>query len=253
MLTRALVVLAVLLTGCAPEVEDRYTNKLVSCSVNLPQDWRDALAANEVKAGAEKSVDVVAASPDGRATVLRTWPETGLVLHAADGRRQQIAASQHDTPHVIEFDGRTVVFSMTSRSGAGVRFYTWDADTGGEPVRINRERQDPDHYRSSDGTTSVWAEDHRLYGQRTDWPQPRLVAEIQQSPNVGRIGGPSVHGDFVSWWGMDSSYVTDMRSGASVHTSYGYVLRVMGGALVLFKGKDTAAVPLSELSPLPAC
>lgn len=254
MLTRVLVALAVVLSGCAAEeLEDRYTNKLVSCSVNLPQDWRDKLAANEVRPGPGKSVHTLAASDDGRTTVLLTWPEHQLELHTEDGQRRVIVVSPDDTLDVVEFDGRRVTFVASSRAGQGLKFYTWDAQEGGVPVQVDREHRQPDLYRSSDGRTTVWTEDHRLFGQRADWPQPRLIAEIQKSDRVGRIGHVRVHGDFVSWFGMDSSYITDIRTGASVHTSDNYVLRVMGGALVLLREGNTSATPLSGLSPLPAC
>lgn len=59
-----LAVLAiVVLTACAPG-ED-HPNLLRSCSAALPQDWRDALAAHEVK----ENVQVVTASKDGRTTL----------------------------------------------------------------------------------------------------------------------------------------------------------------------------------------
>jgi hypothetical protein len=263
MLTRVLVALAVVLSGCAAEEqEERYTNKLVSCSVSLPQDWRDKLAANEVRPGPGKSVHTRAASGDGRTTVLLTWPQNDLELHTEDGQRRVIVSSV-GTVDVVEFDGRRLTFVAISRPGQDAELHTWDAQEGGKPVQIDGEPPQPDHYRSSDGTTTVWTEDHRLFGQRADWPQPRLIAEIQKSDRVGRIGQPRVHGDFVSWWGMDSSYITDIRTGATVHTSDNYVLRVMGGALVLhvrerntspnLREGSTSATPLSGLSPLPAC
>ena len=255
MLTRVLVALAVVLSGCAAEeLEDRYTNKLVSCSVSVPQGWRDALTANELTDGSANAVRIVAASDDGRATVVQTWSSVlELAVHTPDGQRRPFISTRHHLS-VVEFDGRRVKFAV-QEAGQRAEFFTWDAQTGGEPVPVDGNYPERDPQRGSDGTTTVWAEKHQLYAQRADWPQPRLIAEIQNSPHrVGHIWEPQVHGDFVSWGAMDSSYVTDIRTGASVHTSDNYVLRVVGGALVLTKPQRTAAAtPLSGLSPLPAC
>jgi hypothetical protein len=254
-LTRVLVALAVVLSGCAAEeLEDRYTNKLVSCSVSIPQDWRDKLAANEVTDASANAVRIVAASDDGRATVVQTWSSAlELALHTPDGQRRPFVSTRHHLS-IVEFDGRRVTYAV-QEGGQDTKFFTWDAETAGEPVPVDWKDAERDHERSSDGTTTVWAEKHRLFALRADWPQQRLIAEIQNSPyRVGSISGPQVHGDFVSWFGMDSSYITDIRTGASVHTSDNYVLQVRGGALVLTKPqRTTASTPLSGLSPLPAC
>jgi hypothetical protein len=254
MLTRALVVaLAVVLSGCTAEVEERYTNKLVSCSVSVPQDWWDALERNQVrKDSRENAVAVVAASADGRTTVVQTWSsEVRLALHNEHGLRLPIASARGYL-NVVEFDGRKVTFTVNG-PGEEASFYTWDAQMGGSPVQVDAKFPEPEHYRSSDGTTTVSTEDHRLYAQRAGWPQPRLISEIQKSHQVGRISAPKVHGDFVSWFGMDSSYITDIRTGASVHTAKPRTLRVIGGALVMLGHDVTSATPLSGLSPLPKC
>lgn len=253
MLTRVLVALAVVLTACTPEVEDRYTNKLVSCSVSVPQDWQDALERNQVrKDSRENAVAVVAASDDGRTTLVQTWSsEIRLALHDEHGLRLPIASSAGYLD-VVEFDGRKVKFRVHEAGEQGA-FYLWDAQVGGAPVQVDGKFPEPEQYGSSDGTTTVSTEDHRLYARRADWPEPRLIAEIQKSSKVGRISEPRVHGDFVSWFGMDSSYITDIRTGASVHTANTDSLRVIGGALVKLGHDVTAATPLSELSPLPKC
>jgi hypothetical protein len=212
MLTRALVVaLAAILSGCTAEVEEQYTDKLVSCSVSVPQDWRDALERNQLTS--DTAVKIEAASPDGRATIVQTWgSELQLRLHTADGLRQPIA-----------------------------------------PVRVDEKVPDRELRRHSDGTTSVWTEEHRLFAHRADWPQQRQIAEIEKSHRVGYIWSPHVHGDFVSWSAMDSLYVTDLRTGSSVHSTKGYSLSVVGGALVMFGKTVASSTPLSSLSPLPAC
>lgn len=249
--TRVVVALALVLSGCTAEVEERYTNKLVSCSVSIPQDWRDALTVNEVRAGQGETEQVVAASDDGRRTLVQTWPANQLTLYTEDRLRLPVVSADNSLS-VVEFDGHKVKFAV-QHVGHSAKFFAWDAKVGGEPVPVAGQYPEPELYRSSDGTTTVSTEDHRLFAERAGRPQPRLVAEIQKSDRVGRISQPRVHGDFVSWWGMDSSYVTDLRTGASVHTSKGYVLRVIGGALVLFRDKNTSATPLSALSPLPGC
>lgn len=240
------------LSGCANPVEERYTNKLVSCSVSLPQDWRDALAANEVKAAPANAVQIVAASDDGRTTIVQTWSSVlELALHTADGQRRPIISTR-DHLTVIEFDGRRVKFAV-QEAGQRATFHTWNAETGDPPVQVDGEYPDQVLDRSSDGTTSVWTEEHRLFAHRADWPQQRLVAEIEKSYRVGYIWQPRVHGDFVSWSGMDSLYVTDLRTGATVHSTKGYALSVVGGALTMYDVTVASATPLSGLSPLPGC
>jgi hypothetical protein len=252
MLTRALVVaLAAILSGCTAEVEEQYTDKLVSCSVSVPQDWRDALERNQLTS--DTAVKIEAASPDGRATIVQTWgSELQLRLHTADGLRQPIASGRGSFT-VREFDGRRVRFSYSKGNGEPATFHTWDADTGAPPVRVDEKVPDRELRRHSDGTTSVWTEEHRLFAHRADWPQQRQIAEIEKSHRVGYIWSPHVHGDFVSWSAMDSLYVTDLRTGSSVHSTKGYSLSVVGGALVMFGKTVASSTPLSSLSPLPAC
>lgn len=253
MLTRALVALALVLTACTPEVEERYTNKLVSCSASLPPDWRDALAAYQVKASPANVVRVEAASADGRTTIVQTWSsEVQLALHTADGQRRPIISSRGYL-NVIEFDGRRLKFGVSPGDGRPATLHTWDAETGAPPVQVDGRYPDPELRRHSDGTTSVWTEEHRLFAHRADWPQQRLVAEIQKSDRVGYIWQPHVQGDLVSWSAMDSSYVTDLRTGTSVHSAMDNTLRVVGGALVMHSRTVASVAPLSALSPLPQC
>jgi hypothetical protein len=107
---------------------------------------------------------------------------------------------------------------------------------------------------ASDGRTLVWTEgDNTLHGWRADWPQPRKLAEIKTVPMTEGIVFPRVSGDFVSWR-SESGYVTDVRSGATMHTTEGaYRLEVHGGTLTRAGGQIAASAPLSSLLPLPAC
>ncbi|ANZ38268.1 hypothetical protein BBK82_21570 [Lentzea guizhouensis] len=106
---------------------------------------------------------------------------------------------------------------------------------------------------ASDGRTLVWTQDDRLLGWRADWPQARELAEIKAVPKTEGIVFPRVSGDFVSWR-SESSYVTDIRSGATMHTSETeYWLEVRGGALAQRGRHAAAAAPLSAFSSLRAC
>ncbi|MFS8103248.1 hypothetical protein LFM09_39585 [Lentzea alba] len=106
---------------------------------------------------------------------------------------------------------------------------------------------------ASDGRTVVWTEGDALHGWREGWPESRELAEIKREPKTEGIVFPRVSGDFVSWQ-SESSYVTDIRSGATAHTTEGaYWLEVHGGALTQRGWRVAASAPLSELSPLPAC
>ncbi|MGZ3142884.1 hypothetical protein ACVDFE_12980 [Lentzea chajnantorensis] len=106
---------------------------------------------------------------------------------------------------------------------------------------------------ASDGRTLAWAQEDELFAWRADWSRPRRIAEIEAVPKTEGIVLPRVSGDFVSWR-SESSYVTDVRSGTTVHTTEDdYWLEVHGGALTR-RGRDVAAAaPLSALSALPAC
>jgi len=106
---------------------------------------------------------------------------------------------------------------------------------------------------ASDGRTVVWTQGDELRGWREGWTGPRELAGIKSAPRGEGIVFPRVSGDFVSWQSQ-SSYVTDMRSGATMHTSEGaYWLEVHGGALTQQGWRVAAAAPLSEISALPAC
>jgi hypothetical protein len=106
---------------------------------------------------------------------------------------------------------------------------------------------------ASDGRTVVWAQDEALRGWREGWAEPRELAGIKAVPKTEGIVFPRVSGDFVSWQ-SESAYVTDIRSGATMHTTEGaYWLEVHGGALTQQGWGVAAAAPLSALSPLPGC
>lgn len=253
---RALVATLLALTalsGCSDQKAEKHPNKLVSCSVAMPRDWPDAIAANEVKAGSANAVQVVAASDDGRTTIVKSWAnDYGLSLHTTDEQSRPIITSD-DEPHVVEFDGRKVKLAI-QKPGHPATFHLWDAETGGPLVPIDLTYPGKDYNRSSDGTTTVWAEGHRLFAHRPDWSQQRLIAEVENSDQVGSISGPSVHGDFVSWWVSEGAvHVTDVRNGATVHLERGNRHEVVGGALTRFAKDFTSWAPLTALSPLPAC
>jgi hypothetical protein len=116
-----------------------------------------------------------------------------------------------------------------------------------EPLRT----AEPDGDVASDGRTVVWTQGDALHGWRGDWTEPRRLAEIKKVPKTEGIVVPRVSGDFVSWR-SESTYVTDIRSGATVHTAEGS-LEVHGGALTQQDGRVAATAPLSALSPLPTC
>jgi hypothetical protein len=106
---------------------------------------------------------------------------------------------------------------------------------------------------ASDGRTVVWAQDDALHGWREGWAEPRELAEIKSVPRTEGIVFPRVSGDFVSWQ-SESSYVTDMRSGSTMHTTEGaYWLEVHGGALTQQGWRVASSAPLSSLAPLPGC
>lgn len=106
---------------------------------------------------------------------------------------------------------------------------------------------------ASDGRTVVWTQGEELRGWREGWTAPRELAGIKAVPRTEGIVFPRVSGDFVSWQ-SESSYVTDIRSGATMHTTDGaYWLEVHGGALTQQGWRVAAVAPLSELSPLRRC
>lgn len=249
---RALVALlaVAVLTACAPEVT--YPNQLRSCSAALPRDWRDALAAHELK----ENVQIVAASDDGRMTlVLASPPVNELTLRTDDGQRRSIVKTD-DFIVAVELTGHTVKYA-TQQPGREPSFYLWDTQTNGPSVPTDGQLPFKAVDKSTDGTTSAWArQPHpgRLFVQRPGWPQPRLIAEIEVEDANNFVVHPSVHGDFVSWSPVRASYVTDIRTGATVYLgSMDYRLEVLNGALVRSGGGVVSAVPLSALSPLPTC
>ncbi|RDI32871.1 hypothetical protein [Lentzea flaviverrucosa] len=105
----------------------------------------------------------------------------------------------------------------------------------------------------SDGRTVVWTRGEKLIGWREGWTEPRELAGVRSAPSTEGILFPRVSGDFVSWQ-SESSYVTDIRSGATVHTTEGgYWLEVHGGALTQQGWRVAATAPLAKLSPLSRC
>ncbi|MFD5827972.1 hypothetical protein [Lentzea sp. NPDC060358] len=122
---------------------------------------------------------------------------------------------------------------------------------GALPAQLEKAR--PGGNVASDGRTVVWTQGDALLGWREGWADPRELAEVKGASRTEGIVFPRVSGDFVSWQ-SESSYVTDIRSGATAHTSGGgYWLEVHGGALTQQGWRVAAAAPLSALSPLPQC
>ena len=106
---------------------------------------------------------------------------------------------------------------------------------------------------ASDGRTVVWTRGEKLLGWRDGWADPRELAGIRSVPLTEGIVFPRVSGDFVSWQ-SESSYITDMRSGATMHTTEGgYWLEVHGGALTQQGWRVAATAPLERLSSLSRC
>jgi hypothetical protein len=238
------------LTACAPE--EQAPNRLLSCSVALPQDWRDALTAHEVKSDAR----VIAASEDGRTAILLTSPPANeLTLLSDDGQRRSIVSSQDYIYPGVELIGHTVKYAIQAPHREPA-FYLWDARTGGPPTPADGQLPFKAFDRATDGTTTAWqGQNHagQLYVRRTGWPEPRMIAAIEVDDTMGFVLHPSVHGDFVSWSWV-ASYVTDIRTGATVHLgSRDYRLEVLNGALIRSGGGIASFTPLSALSPLPAC
>lgn len=119
------------------------------------------------------------------------------------------------------------------------------------PEQLKNAR--PSGSAASDGRTVVWAQGDALHGWREGWNEPRELAGIRTAPKTEGIVFPRVSGDFVSWQ-SESSYVTDIRSGATMHTTDdGYWLEVHGGALTRQGSRGAAVAALSALSPLPGC
>ncbi|WP_394616122.1 hypothetical protein JNUCC0626_41540 [Lentzea sp. JNUCC 0626] len=248
----AVVVMAGLLAGCGPEEPDLWANTLVSCSVPVPQQWRDSLKANEIAKGEKNAVFVMAASDDGRSAVVQTWSsELELSLHTPDGQLRSILKHPHAMT-VVGFDGRLVRFATQVPGEEGV-FYNWDAESEAPPVRVAGAYPDRNFHWASDGITSVWGEGQRLFAIRPGWPRPRMIAEVRWEPDPYLFSTLDVRGDFVRWTYSEASYITDIRTGSTVHFGKGYVLEVIGGALVR-RGPDVAAaVPLTGIPPLPQC
>ncbi|MEU0879171.1 hypothetical protein ABZ345_11275 [Lentzea sp. NPDC005914] len=324
---RTLIVLAAItvISGCAAAVQnDRppdYTapDKLVSCSVGLPQQWKDELARNQTEVGSHERVTIVGADENAETTLVRTKRNqtTELVLRDNDKRQQVMAVQGQAQIFGVEYDGRWVTFSTTPHpENHTVTTYAWDSRNDGAPVRIGgsvavvhngkavwsdnksihvydlAKKKDkvvgegtspalfgdaviwvqqgkfgsetplPEPLKdasaiasvASDGRTLVWTQgDDELHGWRSDWAAPRQLAEIKTAPMTEGIVFPRVSGDFVSWH-SESAYVTDIRSGATMHTTDGaYLVEVRGGALTREGGQIVASAPLWSLSPLPKC
>ena len=321
---RALIALAAItaVAGCAAALPVNRTpdyaapNKLTSCSVGLPQNWKDQLARNRSEAGSHEQVAIVAANDKADTTLVKTTRNGTTELVLRDGKQRQQVMALQDNGQIfgVEFDGRWVTFSTTPNpENHTTTTYAWDSRNDGAPVRIGDRgavvhngkaawsdgksvhvydlakkkdkvvgqgerpvffnetvvwRQDgkfraeaalpeplqkarPDGDVASDGRTVVWTQGDALHGWRSDWTQPRELAEIKTVPMTESIVFPRVSGDFVSWR-SESAYVTDVRNGATVHSTEG-LLEVRGGALTQQSGRAASAAPLSTLSPLPAC
>ncbi|KOV81082.1 hypothetical protein [Nocardia sp. NRRL S-836] len=133
------------------------------------------------------------------------------------------------------------------------KFRAAGTDRGAAAVPEPLTRATPGEHVASDGRTLAWTQDDTLFAWRAGWPQPRRLAEIESVPKTEGIVFPRVSGDFVSWR-SESSYVTDIRSGATMHTTEDdYWLEVHGGALTQRGRNVTASAPLSSLSALRAC
>ncbi|MET8760524.1 hypothetical protein [Lentzea sp. NPDC004782] len=324
---RTLIALAAItvISGCAAAMQDDRTpdytapNKLVSCSVGLPQSWKDELARNQTRAGSHERVTIVGANENADATLVRTTRNhtTELVLRDNQKRQQVMAVQDEAQISGVEFDGRWVTFTTTPNpENHTAATYAWDSRNDGAPVRIGSssavvrngkaawsedksvhvydlakkkdkvvgqgtapaffgdaviwlqdgkfrsetalpeplQQARPSGHVASDGRTLVWTQgDDTLHGWRADWTAPRLLAGIKTVPKTEGIVFPRVSGDFVSWR-SESGYVTDIRSGATVHSSEaGYWLEVHGGALTREGGQVAASAALSALSPLPQC
>ncbi|MDX3656369.1 hypothetical protein PV646_03515 [Streptomyces sp. ID05-26A] len=122
---------------------------------------------------------------------------------------------------------------------------------GAVPEQLRNAK--PDASVASDGRTVVWTQGEKLLGWREGWTETRELAGIESAPLTEGIVFPRVSGDFVSWQ-SESSYVTDIRSGATMHTTEGgYWLEVHGGALTQQGWRVAATAPLAKLSSLDRC
>lgn len=178
---------------------------------------------------------------------------SGAVLHNG-----KAAWSDHKSVHVYDLARKK---DRVVGQGSSPAFFgdtvIWLQDgkfTSEAPLPEPLQKARPSGSVASDGRTLVWTQgDNTLHGWRAEWPQPRELAEIKTVPMTEGIVFPRVSGDFVSWR-SESGYVTDIRSGATMHTTEGaYWLEVHGGALTREGGQIAASAPLSALAPLPAC
>lgn len=146
---RVLIALAAAtaVTGCgaaAPTPPPDFTapDKLLSCSVKLPDDWKNKLAAGETRAGETEQVTIVAANENADTTLVRTKRDktTELVLRDSKRRQQVMAVQDQAQIFDVEFDGRWVTFSTTPHpENHAVTTYAWDSRKDGAPVRIGSE------------------------------------------------------------------------------------------------------------------
>lgn len=143
---RVLIALATItaVAGCAAlmpfasDSDEERPNRLLSCSVDVPQEWRDTLAANEMASSANEDVRVVAASGDGRTTLVRTWRTTAgteLVLRAGGQRQQIITLKDGKSLHDVQFDDRWATFTVGDL-GNSAQIYAWDSRKDGAPAPI---------------------------------------------------------------------------------------------------------------------
>lgn len=145
---RTLIALAAVtvITGCAaaapagPPPDFAAPDELTSCSVRLPQDWKDELARNETHTGVNEKVTVLAANESADTTIVRTRRDdtTELVLRDSGHRQQVMKVEGEAQIFGVEFDGRWVTFVTTPHpENHSMTVYAWDSKKDGAPVRID--------------------------------------------------------------------------------------------------------------------
>lgn len=144
---RTLIALAAItaVAGCAAAMPDDrpsdYSppNKLVSCSVDLPQQWKDELTRDQTEAGSHEQITIVGANENADTTLVRTTRNRTTELVLRDNSKRQQVMAVHDQAQIfgVEFDGRWVTFSTNpSPENQTVTTYAWDSRNDGAPVQI---------------------------------------------------------------------------------------------------------------------
>lgn len=194
---RTLVALAVTtaVAGCAsitasgPPPDFAAPDKLVSCSVRLPQDWQDRLAQNETKTGVNEKVTIVAANESADTTLVRTKRDdtTELVLRDSGHRQQVMKVEGQAQIFDVEFDGRWVTFVTTPHpENHATTVYAWDSKKDGAPVRIEGAGKPVLR-----GGKATWSDNNKkvhLYDLAT-----------KKDKVVGEGRAPVFFGDMVMW------------------------------------------------------